>query len=187
MLRVIVPDNGDPAVFVFGQMGSRSLLAARANMMKVAYGSETTLSPREREGMRMRLAHMIGCSHCTSMRMARDMSGFSPDPIPEEFYSNVLALDAWDGYSVRERLAITFAERFALDIMRLGVDDAFWDALSTNFDQTEIGDLCMLSGTWTAAGFTMMALGLGDQCEVLGGRSAQPVPKMGRVLKLAGI
>jgi len=151
--------------------------------MKTLYASGSTLSPREREGVRMRLAHLAGCNHCLRMRMDRDMPEFSAEPIPEGFFAHVLTPDLWDGYTARERAAITFAERYANDPDGLNGDDALWRDLDELFTPAEIGDLCGLGGAWLGAGRTLTVLGLAEHCAIPGGPT--PTPKMNRILASA--
>lgn len=166
--RVEIPDGDAPLDHILNRLGTDSLLAVRQQMFKAVYTNhDTTLTPREREGMRIVMTAMMGCPICNSMRMWRDYPGFSDIEIPEEFYQNSLDRNfAWAGFSARERLAIQFSDRFAHDIDNLNGDDAFWERLHAAFSDAEIGDLCFFNGCWLGAGHTLKSLGIGSVCEL---------------------
>jgi len=70
-----------------------------------------------------------------------------------------------DGYSARERLAIDYAERFALD--HHSIDGDFYAQLhDAGFSDAEILDLTVCIGGWLALGRTLHVLGLDDACKI---------------------
>jgi alkylhydroperoxidase family enzyme len=69
-------------------------------------------------------------------------------------------------FSVRERLAIEYAERIALEPVPLPYDDAFWGRMHAHFDEGEIADLTYSITTWIATGRVVHALGLDGACAI---------------------
>ncbi len=68
-------------------------------------------------------------------------------------------LDGEDnGFSDRERLALEYAERLAVD--HHNVDDDFFDRLRTEFDDAEILELGMMAGQYIGFGRLLMVLDL---------------------------
>ncbi|MCX7864559.1 MAG: carboxymuconolactone decarboxylase family protein, partial [Novosphingobium sp.] len=143
---------------------------------------ETTLSLREAEAARIRIAFINGCLMCQNYRIAamlpealRAMDvpeapnikgrGEAPD---EPFY-RAAASENWrqsDLFSPRERLAIEYAERIALDPSPLPYDDAFWERLHAHFDEGEIVDLSYSITCWIATGRMVHILGLDGACDL---------------------
>jgi alkylhydroperoxidase family enzyme len=166
--RIDVPEGGEALEHILNHLGTPMLVESRKRMFRIIYDApETTLSPREREGMRFPMTAMMGCPICNSMRMWRDWPGFSKEPIPEEFYQNAEAKNLdWPGFSTRERLLIEFVDRFANEIDGVNGDDAFWDQLHANFSDTEIGDVIVMAGTWLGVGHGLKALGIGSVCSL---------------------
>jgi len=80
-----------------------------------------------------------------------------PEESSEEMYAHVSEYGECEEYTEREKLAIEYAERFALD--HLSIDDDFFDRLKDSFSGKEIVDL-----TTCIAAF----LGLGRLTQVLG-------------------
>ena len=65
---------------------------------------------------------------------------------------------AVNGYSAREKLALEFAEKMALD--HHSIDDAFFERLHSEFDDPEIVELGMLIGQFIGVGRLLMVLDL---------------------------
>jgi alkylhydroperoxidase family enzyme len=150
-VRIDVPEGQDIVMHVVTELGSPRLNQRLRDSWDVQYDNDSTLTPREREAARIRTAHLMGCAMCVEVRMGRDLAGFSDEPIPEDLYQNVFAYRTWEGYSVRERLAIEFAERYSTDYKSMAADEDFWEQLTANFTETELADLCLLCGTWESA------------------------------------
>lgn len=160
----------------------RPRMAAAMEQLAEAVYQETGLSFREAEGARIRIAHINGCLMCQGYRIAVDLpaalekmkSSEAPNnsagrgDAPDEAFYGAAARD-WrssDIFSPRERLAIEFAERIALQPSPLPYDDAFWDRLNAHFDEGEIADLTYSITTWIATGRVVHVLGLDDTCAV---------------------
>ncbi|HIG41004.1 MAG: hypothetical protein ABGY96_28365 [bacterium] len=63
-----------------------------------------------------------------------------------------------NSYSTRERLAVEYAEKMALD--HQSIDDAFFERLHGEFDDPEIVELGMLIGQFIGVGRLLMVLDL---------------------------
>jgi alkylhydroperoxidase family enzyme len=63
-----------------------------------------------------------------------------------------------NGFSDRERLALEYAERLAVD--HHNVDDDFFDRLRTEFNDAEILELGMMAGQYIGFGRLLMVLDL---------------------------
>jgi alkylhydroperoxidase family enzyme len=145
-------------------------LAPTAWRAKTAYSdavySESRLPVRVFEAARMRIAQINRCSVCLAYRTPRDRP--RPDraeELPEGFYSAVAEWRTSVELGEAERVAIEFAERFALDHLSLDQDDAFWARLHAEFDDAEIVDLTLAVAAFVAGGRVAHVLGI-DACEV---------------------
>ena len=75
--RVDVPQDSEPLVHILNHLGSDKLVDARQRMFRTIYDApETTLTAREREGMRILGAARTNCPICAGMRLWRDWPGF---------------------------------------------------------------------------------------------------------------
>lgn len=83
--------------------------------------------------------------------------------LSEDFYRHVDDHTATD-YSIRERLAIEFAERFALD--HTGIDDELIGRLRDQFTDAEILDLSICVAHFLGQGRLLKVLGI-DQTSQL--------------------
>ncbi len=63
-----------------------------------------------------------------------------------------------NGFSDRERMALEYAERLAVD--HHNVDDGFFDRLRTQFNDAEILELGMMAGQYIGFGRLLMVLDL---------------------------
>ena len=66
-------------------------------------------------------------------------------------------------YSEQERLAVEYAERFALE--HRSIDDPFFERLRAAFTDAEILDLSICIANWVAFGRVTMLLDLDEACE----------------------
>jgi alkylhydroperoxidase family enzyme len=160
----------------------RPRMAAAMEQLSAAVYQETTLSYREAEGARIRIAQINGCLMCQSYRIAEHLpaalqkmgsaeapnTGKSRGEAPTEDFYKAVAIDwrASEVFSDRERLAIEYAERISLEPVPLPYDDAFWDRLHAHFDEGEIADLTYSITTWIATGRIVHALGLDGACAI---------------------
>lgn len=137
----------------------RPEMGAAADAFSAAVQECSTLTVREQEAARTRIAHINRCIPCTDARID-DMAAWGLD---EAFYANVDAPDP-DRYSLRERLAIGFAERFAAGAETF--DDAFWDDMRNAFDDGEIVDLAAGCAKWLGLGRINAVLDLQRSCPI---------------------
>jgi alkylhydroperoxidase family enzyme len=107
--------------------------------------------------VRVRMAHAIGCEGMLRWRSAEVAQALAGHVLPDGFYDRVLD-PGWSGYPLRERLAIAFAERLALDPKRLDRDEALWRGLRAQFDEGELADLALIAGAWLGLGRALQAL-----------------------------
>jgi alkylhydroperoxidase family enzyme len=85
--------------------------------------------------------------------------------VTERFYEDIEGWRTSPEYSEPERLAIEFAERFALD--HLAIDDALFARLGAAFTDAEVLDLAFCTARF---------LGFGRMTQVLGVDAACPLP-----------
>ena len=122
-------------------------------MIETAY-HKSKLPAREREAARMRIALLNGCQICQNYRA----QSFAEQGVTAELYAHVHeALDR-DDYSEREKLAIEFAERFALD--HQGIDDELFSRLRSAFADDEILDLTICCAVFLGLGRMLTVLGI---------------------------
>ena len=86
--------------------------------------------------------------------------------LDEEFYSHVDSAHSSDMYDTQERMAIEYAERFALD--HLAIDEAFFARLREHFDDAEILDLTICVADYLAFGRLTQVLKLDQECTLDG-------------------
>jgi AhpD family alkylhydroperoxidase len=156
MARIDIPE-GDGGELVQVWSLSPELGGAVGNLSAAVYG-ERLVSPRVREVARMRIAQINGCNICMAWRVP----ALAKHGVDEELYEHV-ADPANGDYSEQERLAIEYAEKFALDHRSL--DDAFFDRMKAQFSDREIFELTVCIGDWVAFGRMTAVLDLDEACE----------------------
>lgn len=164
--RVDIPEGKEALEHILNHLGTSKLVESKKVTMRLMYEApETTLSPREREVVRYPGTLVMGCPICNNLRMWRDWPGFCEEPIAEELYANAGEFNwNWDGFSKREALVLEFTYRFYNAIEDLNGDDEFWERMHEHFSDAEIGDLCIMCGTWLGTGHMLKALGIGSVC-----------------------
>ena len=156
MPHIDIPDGtADPEVRVWAL---RPEMGIAAGGMSHAIYEQSIVPVRERELARMRIALINGCAICQQWRSTPG----APGQLTEDDYAHVLEYSTYASYSDRERLAIEYAELFALD--HHAIDDAFFARLRAAYTDAEILDLTVCIGGWVALGRTLHVLGLDDQC-----------------------
>jgi AhpD family alkylhydroperoxidase len=120
-------------------------------------GKGISLPWRTREAARMRIAQINGCNVCMGWRVP----SLARHGVDEELYAHVDDPAAGD-YSEQERLAIEYAEKFALDHRSL--DDAFFARMKGEFSDAEILELTVSIGDWIAFGRMTAVLDLDEAC-----------------------
>jgi alkylhydroperoxidase family enzyme len=157
--HIAVPEGkADPEVRVWAL---RPEMGMGAGALSHAIYEQSIVPVRERELARMRIAQINGCVICQQWRSTPGAEG----AVTEDDYANVLEWRTHDGYSERERLAVDYAERFALD--HHSIDGDFYARLrAATFTDAEILDLTVCIGGWLALGRTLHVLGLDDACRL---------------------
>ncbi len=149
--RVDVPDGpGGPPVQVWNLRPE--LLETVTAMIDGPY-HRSLLPAREREAARLRIAQLNDCTICRDFRAGSARAGGATD----DLYAHVDDPDQGT-YTERERLAIEFAERFALD--HAGFDDAFFTRLRAAYADGEILDLAICCGAFLGLGRVLAVLGI---------------------------
>jgi AhpD family alkylhydroperoxidase len=157
MARLDLPEGDQPDIVRV--WGLRPDMGQAVSGLSYAVYSQSILPPRVREGARMRIAQINGCVVCQGWRIP----DLAEQGVTEELYAHV---DEWATsaeYSAAERIAIEYAEKFALD--HRSIDDAFFARLKEHFTDPEILDLTICIGNWVAFGRLTMLLDLDEACE----------------------
>jgi AhpD family alkylhydroperoxidase len=152
MARLDVPEGeGGDAVQIWSL---RPEMGAAVNRLVDAAYNKSILPVRVREAARMRIAQLNDCTVCLAFRA----DSVRAQGLTEEFYEHVAAHEDGGAFDTRERLAMEYAERFALD--HLSIDDAFVDRLRRSFSDPEILDLTICLAAFLGLGRTLRALGI---------------------------
>ena len=115
----------------------------------------SSLTARERECARMRVAQINNCMVCLGWRIP----SLAEQGVDEELYAHVSEYRDSPLYSLREKLCIEYVERFMLDHRNMG--DEFWARMKQSFSEHEILDLGITVGHLMAFGRLTAVLQLG--------------------------
>ena len=152
MARLDVPEGeGGDAVQLWSlrpEMG-----AAVMRLVDAAY-NKSILPVRVREAARIRIAQLNECTVCLAFRADK----VKAQGLTEEFYCHVGAHDEGESFSQEERLAMEYAERFAMD--HLSIDDDFVNHMRESFSDPEILDLTICLSAFLGLGRTLRVLGI---------------------------
>jgi alkylhydroperoxidase family enzyme len=125
------------------------------------------------EGARYRTALINGCQLCRSFRVNRDRAGTegpsvtNNGPAPDEaFYAAVHDYRTSPLLSVREKLAIEYAEGVGLDPQALAANEEFWARFKAHFSDAEIVDLGFCVAVWIGLGRVAHVMGLDAVCAI---------------------
>jgi alkylhydroperoxidase family enzyme len=146
----IPPGEGGDAVQIWSLQPE--LGAAATRLVDAAY-NKSILPVRVREAARMRIAQLNDCTVCLSFRADKVRA----QGLGEDFYGAV-GSPGGDALDEQERLAVEYAERFAVD--HTSIDDAFVERLRTRFTDAEIFDLTVCLSAFLGLGRTLRALGI---------------------------
>ena len=152
MARIDVPDGpgGDPAMI----WTLRPEMAGMVDrMISTVYG-RSALPAEEREVARMRIAQLNECSACAVFRALRSSRPAWRKTRTEHLH----AYRTYPGYTERQRLAIEYAERFAID--HQNIDDELFARLRAQFADAEILDLTLCLAVYLGLGRTLEVLGI---------------------------
>ena len=162
MARITIPEGDGGELYQVWSL-SPELGGAVGNLSAAVYG-DRLVSPRVREVARMRIAQINGCNFCLQWRFP-EMAYLG---VADELYAHVE--DPANGeYSEQERLAIEYADKFALDHRSL--DDAFFVRLRAAFTDAEIVELTAMIGNWLAFGRFQAVLDVAEACAWMPPRS----------------
>jgi AhpD family alkylhydroperoxidase len=152
MARLDIPEGeGGDAVQVWSL---RPEMGAAVNRLVDAAYNKSILPVRVREAARMRIAQLNDCTVCLAFRA----DTVKAQGVTEEFYGHIGHHDDGAAFSAQERLAMEYAERFAVD--HLGIDDAFVERLRQSFSDAEILDLTICLSAFLGLGRTLRVLGI---------------------------
>jgi alkylhydroperoxidase family enzyme len=158
MARIEVPaGEGGDAVMVWSL---RPEMGKAVNRLSDAAYNKSTLPVRVREAARMRIAQLNQCVVCMGFRA----ESVQRQGLTEDFYEHVAEYHTDDRYSAQERLAIEYAERFALD--HTNIDERFFARLREQFDDGEILDLTVCLAAFLGLGRVLNVLGIEETCLV---------------------
>ncbi len=163
MARIEIPPSKhpeNPAADEVRVWALRPEMGIGAGALSHAIYEQSIIPVREREVARMRIAQINGCAICLAWRNTPGAAG----QLTEDDYAHVEEWRTHDGYTERERLAVEYAERFALDHHNL--DDDFFGRLHGAFSDAEILDLTVCIGGWLALGRTLHVLGIDEACQI---------------------
>ena len=120
-------------------------------MITTAYQS-SNLPAAEREVARMRIAQLNACGACATFRARSVLEA----GVTEDMYRHLENWRDYPGYTERQRLAIEYAEQFALDHRE--IDDDFFTRLRAHFADDEILDLTLCLAVYLGLGRTLEVL-----------------------------
>ena len=124
MARLDIPaGEGGDAVQIWSLQPALGVAATR--LVEAAY-NKSILPVRVREAARMRIAQLNDCTVCLAFRA----DTVRAQGLGEDFYGAVGSPDE-GAFSEQERLAVEYAERFALD--HTSIDDAFMERMRHSF------------------------------------------------------
>jgi alkylhydroperoxidase family enzyme len=107
------------------------------------------LEPRLKELVRLRIATLNGCMTCKAARL---------DPSISQEEGDFGVDDPEHPFGPRERAAITFAEKMAVD--HFSIDDRMIRELREHFSEAEVLELMMLTGQYIGFGRMLAILQL---------------------------
>lgn len=161
-LRIDLPADKEPISWLWGEVVPK--IGPAAARFSAAVYEHSTLSLREFEAARLRIAQVNHCMFCLDWRTERD-----GERVPESFYGEI---EHWrdgagtDDLTPRERLAAEYAERFAADHLSLDGDEGFWERMKAAYTDAEIVELSMSIGSWIAFGRVNHVLGVDAECRL---------------------
>jgi len=85
--------------------------------------------------------------------------------LTEDDYAHVSEWRTWPGYSDADRIAIEYAEKFAVD--HLALDDAWFDRARQQFTDQQLHGMALMIGSWIAAGRMQTVFGVHLSCPLV--------------------
>ncbi|MEI7592419.1 MAG: carboxymuconolactone decarboxylase family protein [Actinomycetes bacterium] len=158
-LRIDLPDDREPIAWIWGEAVPE--IGNAAARYSAAVYNNSTLSLREFECARARIAQINHCVFCLDWRTERD-----GERVEESMYDQVANWRYSSDLSNREQLAAEYAERFAVEHLSLDADEVFWTRMRSSFSDTEVLELSMSIGSWIAFGRLNHVLGIDSACSL---------------------
>jgi AhpD family alkylhydroperoxidase len=156
--RIDIPDGpGGDSAMVWTLRPEMSGMVHK--MITTAYGS-SKLPAAEREVARMRIAQLNACGACSTFRAQSVVEA----GVTEEMYEHLEEWRTFPGYTDRQRLAIEYAEQFALD--HRAIDDELFGRLRDQFADEEILDLTLCLAVYLGLGRTLEVLQITEHADV---------------------
>ena len=155
----LTDDPADELTDIWGALPG--LGTAVSELARCVYDYDaSSLSARERECARMRVAQINDCPICLGWRIP----ALSSQGVDETLYANVSEYRDSPVFSHREKLCMEYAERFMLD--HRGMGDEFWARMKASFTDAEILDLGITVGHLVAFGRLTAVLRIGQACSI---------------------
>jgi alkylhydroperoxidase family enzyme len=152
MARLVIPEgDGGDAVQLWSL---RPEMGAAVNRLVDAAYNKSILPVGVREAARMRIAQLNDCTVCLAFRA----DSVKEQGLTEEFYCHVGVHGDGASFTQQERVAMEYAERFAID--HLSIDDAFVDRMRESFTDPELLDLTICLAAFLGLGRTLRSLGI---------------------------
>ncbi len=158
-LRVDLPSDKEPVTWVWGEAVPK--IGVPAAMFSAAVYEHSSLTLREFEAARTRIAQVNHCLFCLDWRTERE-----GEKVDESFYADIATWRDSENLSDRERLAAEYAERFATEHLSLDDDERFWSTMKAAYSDPEIIELSMSIGSWIAFGRLNHVLGIDAACQL---------------------
>jgi AhpD family alkylhydroperoxidase len=143
MARIELPAGDDELYGVYSM--NPGLSAAAAGYSAAVYASDA-VPVRVRELMRLRIAQINHCQICLDTRVAE----LAEHGLTDDDCTHVGEWATWPGYSDAERLAIEYADRYALD--HLALDDQWFERAREHFTDSQLQAMALMIGSWIALG-----------------------------------
>jgi AhpD family alkylhydroperoxidase len=158
MARLDIPEGpGGEAAMIWSL---RPQLAGMVERMIHGAYQQSVLPPEERELARMRIAQLNECVACSDFRAPSVVEA----GVAAELYDNVADWARYPGYTDRQRLAIQYAELFAVN--PAAITDDLFAALRAAFSDPEILDLTLCVAVFLGLGRTLAVLGIDTSCAI---------------------
>ena len=151
MARLEIPQGeGGDAVQIWSLQPELGRAATR--LVDAVY-NKSILPVRVREAARLRVAQLNDCTVCLAFRA----DTVRAQGVEEDLYRSVGSADE-SALSEQERLAVEYAERFAID--HTSIDDRVIEQMRSCFTDAEIFDLTVCLSAFLGLGRTLRALGI---------------------------
>ncbi len=85
--------------------------------------------------------------------------------LTEDDYANVLEWRTFAGYSEADRIAIEYAEKFAID--HLALDDAWFAKAKQHYTDEQLHGMALMIGAWIAFGRMQTVFGVHLSCPLV--------------------